>query len=728
MNTTLSQTGEPSRRSGLTRIVRSAGLGLALTLGLAAVAIPAGAASPPPTLTCSALAPACTSGFATVGQGYTGTIYFVGTGFADATNGTVAITTTAPGAAFTDVTESSSTAASATVTVPSATPAGFYSVTLTDANGTAVLPMGLGVNPGPQVLTTTGNAGEAGSAPSTINITGTGLSGSTVAFNGTGAPTITGSPTINSNGTMLSFVANNTNATAGTYTYTITGAPITGAAPGVYTGTYVVSANPGAPIITAINPDELAIPTSGGTVGNSTAGTVYTVTVTGTGFLPAATVTIDNPELGVVQTGSAYVNPTTLTATVVVNEYSVGTTPTAPAQLSVTVNNGNSLSTTANGALGIGEAPANTLAADPTIASFSPSTITAGSTAVPYTITGANFLPGAVVSIPAADGSVTTNVVAPSVITGTITIPASLAPGTVTLTVTNTSGGKGTTTFTTTPAPTITGTYAGLEGAKSNLVINGTGFVSGAVVSAGSQVATFGTAVTSNCTGTLCDTITVPVTYATFTGSTPIVTSLTVTNPGANGAATLANGLTVNPLPTVTGSYTVPSSTSPTEVVVNGTGFENGVAVASSNPAFTLSVANHTATTLTMLVSTTSAAPVGATSTITVTNPDSGSTTFSLTVGAVKALGPKITKVNVHRIPRGRTTKIAINGKNLTAASVMSDSSLIKVTQVISSTPTRIVVRLAVSAKARSTVYHFMVKTHVGSAKFGMSITRSRNK
>jgi hypothetical protein len=175
------------------------------------------------------------------------------------------------------------------------------------------------------------------------------------------------------------------------------------------------------------------------------------------------------------------------------------------------------------------------------------------------------------------------------------------------------------------------------------------GFVAGAVVTgAVAGVDTFGTAVVSNsasatdkCTGftatpgTLdtCNTITVPVTPVSFSGSTPILDGLVVTNPLGGGSVTLSNDITVNPVPAVTGTYYVPTFTSNAEITINGSGFESGITASSANPDYTVLAVASTPTTVTLLVTTDSNATTGTSSTITLTNPDGGSGTFPLNGG-----------------------------------------------------------------------------------------------
>ena len=165
-------------------------------------------------------------------------------------------------------------------------------------------------------------------------------------------------------------------------------------------------------------------------------------------------------------------------------------------------------------------------------------------------------------------------------------------------------------------------------------------FETGIVVSASVPGdATFGTA-TVNAAGTF---LTVPVQFTTLAGGSPAVINLIVTNPDG-GTSSVAGELVITPSPTVTGTYYVPTFTSNTELVVSGTGFESGATVTSSNSAYSVSVANVTPTTVTLLVSTTAAATAGTTTNVALTNPDGGTVTFTLNGGPNPNTLPKAPK------------------------------------------------------------------------------------
>jgi hypothetical protein len=288
--------------------------------------------------------------------------------------------------------------------------------------------------------------------------------------------------------------------------------------------------------------------------------------------------------------------------------------------------------------------------------------VAAGSTAVPFHIVGTGFLAAATVTLASTTaggtaGTAAVTSVTPNGIFGTLTIPVGATLGGESATVTNANGGATTFAdlFTITAAPTIVTPAAAapkaiLDGVAATITITGSGFVTGAVVTgAVTGVDTFGTAVVSNsanpadkCTGftspagsalDTCNTITVPITPVSYSGSTPILDGLVVTNPLGGGSVTVQNDITVNPVPAVTGTYYVPTFTSNREITINGTGFESGITASSANPDYTVLAVASTPTTVTLLVTTDSNATSGTSSTITLTNPDGGSGTFPLNGG-----------------------------------------------------------------------------------------------
>jgi hypothetical protein len=334
---------------------------VASAVPLVALAGPASAATAP-TVSCSIASnvanPVCSgSQYAIVGQGFTGNYQATGANFANdqAVGGNVTLTTTATGVTFSNVAENG-TSLTATINTSSSTPTGFYPVTLTDDNGTVTIPVGLGVDNGPEITTIAGNAGTSGASTSTVTVTGTGLAGVTSVVvtppTGNGSPFTVGA-TANNAGTSLTFNVSNAGLVPGTDTLTISGTQggenSTNA--GVATSTYTVNAGVTSISITSVTPNELGIPAS-----NPSSSTI---TVSGTGFelgavltitpVPAdANVTISNPQ---------FVNSTTMTALV-----TVGSAAHSGDELTVAVVNPDTTSVSGTGLIGIG-VPATSTAA-----------------------------------------------------------------------------------------------------------------------------------------------------------------------------------------------------------------------------------------------------------------------------------------------------------------------------------------------------------------------------
>ncbi len=215
-----------------------------------------------------------------------------------------------------------------------------------------------------------------------------------------------------------------------------------------------------APTVTSIAP----------TSGTANGGTA--LTITGTGFLAGATVSMG----GAAATNVNVASSTSITAT---------TAAHAAGAVNVVVSNTDAQAgTLANGYTYTASNPA------PTVTSISPTNgTTAGGTSV--TITGTGFLTGATVSI---GGTAATNVNVVGSTSITTTTPAHAA-GAVNVVVTNTDAQAGTLTngyIYGNPAPTVTSispTTGSVAGGTS-VTITGTGFLTGATVTLGGTAAT----------------------------------------------------------------------------------------------------------------------------------------------------------------------------------------------------------------------------------------------
>jgi hypothetical protein len=381
-----------------------------------------------------------------------------------------------------------------------------------------------------------------------------------------------------------------------------------------------------APTVTTIAP----------TSGTANGGTA--ITITGTGFLAGATVSLG----GTAATNVNVASSTSITAT---------TAAHAAGAVSVVVTNSDAQAgTLANGYTYTASNPA------PTVTSISPTNgATAGGTSV--TITGTGFLTGATVSF---GGTAATNVNVVGSTSITATTPAHAA-GAVNVVVTNTDAQAGTLNNGYTygnPAPTVTSispTTGSVAGGTS-VTITGTGFLTGATVKLG------GTAATGvNVVSATSITATTPAHAA---GAVSVVVTNTDTQTG-----TLTNGFTYgNPAPTVT-SITPNTGTASggTSVTITGTGFLTGATVSLGGTAAT----NVNVVSATSITATTTAHAAGAV-TVTVTNTDaqSGSLTNGYTYSSNPA--PTVTSISPNTGLSTGGTAVTITGTGFLAGATVS--------------------------------------------------------
>ena len=273
-----------------------------------------------------------------------------------------------------------------------------------------------------------------------VTITGTGFTpGSTVSVDGSAPVTPTG---ISTDGTTLTFTT--PAHVAGAVPVTVTNASGT-SAPLTYT---YVAAPAAAPVLTSLDPDQ-------GPVGGGTA-----VTITGTGFTPGSTVSVD---------GSAPITPTSVSTDGTTLTFTTPAHVAGAVPVTVTTASGTSAPLTYTYVA----APAGS----PVLTSLDPDQgPVAGGTVV--TITGTGFTPGSTVSV---DGSapITPTAVSTDGTTITFTTPAHVA-GAVPVTVTNGSGTSAPLTYTyvgvgVTPPPVITSPEDGEVVDTPTPVITGTG-------------------------------------------------------------------------------------------------------------------------------------------------------------------------------------------------------------------------------------------------------------
>ena len=374
-----------------------------------------------------------------------------------------------------------------------------------------------------------------------------------------------------------------------------------------------------APTVSSISP------TSGTTAGGTA------VTITGTGFLGGATVSLG----GTAATSVTVVNSTTITATTAAH--------TAGAVNVVVTNSDGQAGTLTNGYTYVVINPG------PTVTSISPTSgTTVGGTAV--SISGTGFLTGATVSL---GGTAATGVTVVNSTTITATAAAHTA-GAVNVVVTNTDGKSGTlssgyTYVVINPAPTVSSISptSGTTAGGTAVSITGTGFLAGAMVKLGGTAATGVTVVNST----------------TISATTPAhaagAVSVAVTNSDSQSGSLVGGYTYTNPAPTV--ASVAPNSGTAnggTVVTVTGTGFLTGAIVTLGGTAATgVTVVNST--TITAITPAHAAGSVN----IVVTNTDSQSATLAngYTFTATLALGVFPGDTNSATVVAGQTAAYTLS-------------------------------------------------------------------
>jgi hypothetical protein len=172
---------------------------------------------------------------------------------------------------------------------------------------------------------------------------------------------------------------------------------------------------------------------------------------------------------------------------------------------------------------------------------------------------------------------------------------------------------------------------------------------------------------------------------------------------------------------TIAGTYYVPTFSKNVQVVITGAGFQTGMTASSSSADYTVvlgavnpAVAPSTVSTAILVVTTTSNATAGTSSTITFTNPDGGKVTFPLNGGPVPTPTPVLTQPHVTGVSTfvktGMTRAITLTGlhfmKGLTIHSVAGTTW-----KVMGVSPTAVRVQVTVT-KASHVGWHRLFLTN----------------
>jgi hypothetical protein len=570
-----------------------------------------GGASAPITFTVTTPAPTIASFTPTSGQANgTVTVTIMGTNFTGAT------AVSLNGVAITGFTVVNST--TITFTVPAGATSGPIAVTTAGGTATTTVTSFMVTLPHPTITNASPATVPAGSASFVLTVTGTGfISGSVVNLNGTALATMFVSATqltatvptsaVVAAGTYIITVANPSATQGGTsaaYAFTVTTAvptitsfsPTSGQAGDLvtitgtnFTGATAVTIN-GAAItgFTIVNATTITftVPTgaSSGAVSVTTAGGTTTSNSTFTVIVPNPAPTITGLTPSITVAGSAgftlTVNGTGFISTTVINfngtvlatTFGSATHLTALVPASAVAMAGTYAVTVTNPAPGGGTSAAVTFMVTtpaPTIASFTPTSGLANGT-VTVTITGTDFTGATAVTL---NGVAIIGFTVVNNTTITFTVPGSATSGPIAVT-TPTGTGTSIGTFTVTlPAPMITSLAPNTTPAGSvafTLTVNGTGFLSGSVVSFN------GAALTTTFVSATQLTAAVPV----FAVATVGTYNVTVVNPSANqgGTSAAATFTVTTPAPTIT-SFTPTTGGPGVTVTLTGTNLMGATAV-----------------------------------------------------------------------------------------------------------------------------------------------------
>ncbi len=541
-----------------------------------------------------------------------------------------------------------------TATVPAGLIASVSSASITAINigGTASSGVTFPINPPTPVITSLSpSSATAGGSSFTLTVNGTGfLAGATVQWNGAGLST-----TFVSGTQLTASVSAGLIASVGTASVTAinTGGSASTAA------TFTI--NPPTPTISSLSPTSA---TAGGAQ--------FTLTVNGTGFLPGATVQWNGTGLS-----TTVLSGTQLTATVPAALIASVTTASVTA-----INAGGSASTAATFTI---------TPPTPTISSLSPTSATAGGAQFTLTVNGTGFLAGATVQWNGA--GITTTFVSATQLTATV--PAGLIASVASASITAiNSGGTASTAVTfpiNPPTPTITSlspTSATAGGSTFTLTVNGTGFLSGAVVQWN------GTGLTTTFVNGTQLTASVPANLIAA------VSSANITAVNSGGSPSTAVPFAINPpTPTITSLSPASATAGGAQftLTVNGTGFLSGATVQWNGAGIATTFVS--ATQLTAVVPANLIASFGTASITAINTGGSASTAATFTINPPT---PTITSLSpTSATAGGAQFTLTVNGTNfLTGATVQWNgagiaTTFVSATQLTATVPANLIASVA---------------------------------
>jgi len=481
------------------------------------------------------------------------------------------------------------------------------------------------VSPSPVIANTAAN----------LTVNGSGfVSSTTAAIDGTAAS----SALVSANQLTVNAPA----LTAGSHSLTVTNG-----SPGGGTATTTLTVNNPAPAITSIQPDPVVT------------GSPATLTVTGSGFIAGAAVTVDS---------------TTVTYTL-----------NSATQITVnagTLNSGSHTLTVTNGTPGGGSASKTFLAGStkpvPAITAISPDPApSAGGT---LTVTGTGFLQG--ITVVTIDGTSAPYTAASSTQMSVTSPPLAVASHTLTVMNPAPGGGTASKTFNVVnyPTPTITTISPDpvVAGSPAVVTVTGTGFVQGVTA-----VTVDGTSVTYTFTSSS----QINVNAGSLTAGTHTLATVNPAPGGGTATKTFGAGST-KPAPAISAisPNPVPSNTV-TTITVTGSGFVQNVTTAQIDGQ----AATSNVTLSTQMTVNVPSLSLSNTHVLSITNPSPGGGTANLTFATYTNPVPTITSTSpgtvASPVPVNVSTNITVVGTGfVTSSTVLVDGSSSGVSVVASST------------------------------------------
>jgi hypothetical protein len=411
------------------------------------------------------------------------------------------------------------------------------------------------------------------------------------------------------------------------------------------------------------------------------------VSLSGSNFVPGAAVTTP---AGITVSNVAVVSASQITATftIAVNA------PLGAGNVTVTTSGG------ASGAVAFTINPP-----PPSLGSVTPPSGAVG-TSVGVTLTGANFLSGAVVNTGTGVNASNIVVVSATQINATLTIAANAPFGPGNITVTTSGGTSGAVTFTVNPPPpglASASPNSGFLGTNVPVTLAGSNFVTPAAINAAAGITVSNVNVVSPTQ--------ITATFGIAGNAAPGVYSITVSTAG--GTSQPVGFTAVSPAP-VLSSITPSSGVTGTSVAVTlaGSMFDAGATI--SVPAG-ITVSNVVLVNASQLTATFTIAANAALGAGNVTVTTSGGTSGAVTFTVVPP-PPGLSAISPNNAAAGATFTATLTGSGFVAGSSVSAGAGVTVTNVTVVNATKITATFAVAGNASPGINNVTVTTSGGTS------------